>query len=357
MIAFNRRFTDSDRIILSVKRKISADVRYEMNGRSYTNVDIAEAIISDFVNEIKLTDHDMHPKVIVVTVPYYFGENENALIKKAAENAIFRQLRYEPTVYLLPEPVAASIACIYDFPDDVMLAGKTFFIYDIGGGTLDLTLVRITKGNSKFEYEILANDGIANFGGDDIDELLYEYVLSHEVIDLSGLEPHYYSINRARIIEECRQAKHHLSSVENYTFMCANLIGLAEEHIELNLSRAILNSLLNGLEGSSRNMLSELKQCVERLYAKAQINKNDIDFILPVGGSSFIPLFHDLISSIHPSAKELNTENSNNRYVIVSNGASIFAAMKSDELYQTQYHPFPSLNSMEEMKTRISHAR
>ena len=353
--AYNRRFIDSENIVSSVKRKITGGDRYEMNGRPYSNLDITEAIISDFVNEIKMTAPDMHPQVIVVTVPYYFGENENALIKKAAENAIFRQLEFEPNVYLLPEPIAASIGCIYEFPDDTVLENKIFFVYDIGGGTLDLTIVRITKAHGKFEYEVLANDGIANFGGDDIDELLYDYVLSHEKIDLSCLEHNFYCINRARIIEECRQVKHHLSSIENCIFLCTNLIGLAEDHIELNLSRGILNSLLCGQEGSKRNMFSELTECVERLYTRAQISKNDVDYILPVGGSSIVPLFHNLMSNLHKRAKDISSSE-NDSYVVVANGASIYAAMKSDEVYKTHYHPFSSQNTIEKMKTRISHS-
>lgn len=354
--AFNRRFIEPEKIIASVKRKISEEERYEMNGRWYSNVDITEAIISDFVREIKLTDHNMHPQVVVVAVPYYFGENENASIKKAAEKAIFKQLEYEPEVFLLPEPVAASIACIYEFPDNTVLNSNTFFIYDIGGGTLDLTLVRVTKGAKSFDYEILANDGIATFGGDDIDDLLYDYVLIHEGINLSNLDAHYRIINRARIIDECRQAKHYLSTVENYSFMCANLIGLEEDHIELDISRDTLDLLLRGQNGSKRNMYSELAECVERLYSKANLNKEDVDYILPVGGTSLVPLFHNLMSNLHASAKEITSPDKNNNYVMVANGACIFAAMKSDEKYHTQYHPFNSQNSIERMKTRISHS-
>lgn len=354
--AFNRRFTEPERIVTSVKRKISGDDRYEMNGRWYSNVDITEAILSDFIKEIKLTDHSMRPQVVVVAVPYYFGENENAYIKKAAEKAINKQLEYAPDIFLLPEPVAASIACIYDFPVERELDNNTFFIYDIGGGTLDLTLVRITRGKKSFEYEILANDGIATFGGDDIDELLYDYVLIHEGIDLTSLDAHYQNVNRARIMDECRQAKHYLSSVENYTFMCANLIGLAEDHIELNITRETLDMLLCGQGGSKRNMYSEFLECVERLYSKANLNKEDVDYILAVGGTSFVPLFHNLVSNLHPSANEIMSSDNNKRYIIVANGACIYAAMKSDELYHTQYHPFNSQNSIERMKTRISHS-
>ena len=171
VVAYNKRFTEPEKIVSSVKRRITESTRYQVNDNSYSNVDIAEAIISDFVKEIKMTDHDLYPNIIVVTVPYYFGENENALLKQAAENAIHNQLKYRGEIYLLPEPVAASIASIYNLALE-NIQSKVFFIYDIGGGTLDLTLVRITNDTYTFSYEVLANDGIALFGGDDIDELL-----------------------------------------------------------------------------------------------------------------------------------------------------------------------------------------
>lgn len=353
--AYNKRFTEPEKIVSSVKRKITENTRYRVNDNSYSNVDIAEAIISDFVKEIRMTDHDLHPNIIVVTVPYYFGENENALLKQAAENAIHNQLGYTAEIYLLPEPVAASITSIYNLTLE-NIQSKVFFIYDIGGGTLDLTLLRITNDAYVFSYEVLANDGIAQFGGDDIDELLYEYVVNHEHLNFSLLNQHQQMINRAKLLDECKEAKHHLSSSESYSFMCSNLLGIEKGYIELNLSREVFSSILSGLHGSKRNMLLEFNQCVDRLYAKAKVNKESIDYTIPVGGTSFIPLFKDCINDLHSHAKEIVTPNPIDNFVIVANGASIYAAMKSDELYHTNYHPFTHQNAIEKMKTRVSHS-
>ena len=355
--ALNKRFTNAERVVSSVKRIISGDERYELNGRTYSNADIVTKIISDFIGEIKLTDHEMQPQVIVVTVPYYFGENENAVIKFAAEKAVLEQFNYSPKMFLLPEPVAASLACMYGFPDNESLINKIIFIYDIGGGTLDLTLVRISKTKDSFAYEILANDGIANFGGDDIDNLLYDYVLSHERIDMSNLNPCDRKRNRARILDECTQVKHNLSSSENTTFMCTNLIGLDVDYIEINLSRDILDTLLCGQRGSTRNMFKELTECVESLYAKAKINRDDVDYILPIGGTSYVPLFRQQMAALHRHAEEIVAIDQNNScYGVVANGACIYGAMKSDELFHTDYHPFSTQHSIERMKTRISHS-
>lgn len=353
--AYNKRYTEPEMVIESVKRMIQDGTRYDLNGRSLSNVDVAEKIISDFIHEIKLTDHDMNPQIIVVTVPYYFGENENALIKQAAEKAIYEQFAHTPQVFLLPEPVAASLACIHDFLDD-SFDNRIIFVYDIGGGTLDLTLVRIVKNEKSFEYEILANDGIATFGGDDIDNILYNYILSHEKIDFSHLDSRYKALNRARMLNECRQTKQSLSAVEETTFMCANLVGMDMDYIELNVSRDTLNALICGQYGSKRNMFNELTECVERLYSKAKINKNDVDYLLPVGGTSCIPLFRNQITKLHSRAKSIISTEQNDIFGIVANGACIYGAMKSDELFHTEYHPFPIHNSIERMKTRISHS-
>ena len=353
--AYNRRITDPQNVVVSVKRRITSADKYILSNKEYTNVDIVESIISDFSKEVKLTDHEFSPGVITVTVPYYFGENENAFILKTAQNALKSQLNYNAEIFLLPEPIAASLACIYQLHES-SIDSKVFLIYDIGGGTLDLTLVRITNNNSTFEYEVLANDGICNFGGDDIDELLLDYVIYHEGIENLNLDDRHLLLNKARLIEECKEAKHNLSINEHYSFMCSNLFGVDGGYIELEITRDNLNSILSGQLGSKRNMIEEFSECLNQIYSKARINKESVNFIVPVGGTSFIPAFRDLVTNIHPNAKELTTSNMMDNFTIVANGASIFSAMKSDEIYNTKYHPFKQGNAIEKMKTRVSHA-
>lgn len=353
--AYNKRFLEPEKVISSVKRHIIDNTNYVVKGQSYSNVDIAKSIISDFIEEICLTDHDLSPNCVVITVPYYFGENENALIKLAAEQAIKERIQCDTNIFLIPEQVAASIASIYIL-NMADIDSKLFFIYDIGGGTLDLALIQITYNTNRFNYEVLANDGIARFGGDDIDELLYNYVLMNVDIDSSSLTQHQLLVNRARLLNECKEAKHHLSFSTSYTLVCANLFGVESGYIEIVITQEILNGLLSGLLGSDRNMLSELHQCIDSIYAKAKINLESVKYTIPIGGTSFIPLFRSYVKSVHKCSLEIASDNLMDNLAMVANGASIYAAMKSDEICNTHYHPFACYNAIEMIKTRVSHS-
>lgn len=353
--AYTRKFIEPENVVSSVKRRIVEDSKYSFNGTSVSNMQIAEAIISDFVKEIKSTDHNFSPNVVVITVPYYFGENENALIKQAVENAIDKEINSAPSFFTIPEPVAASLSCLYDNKDK-SLVSKVFFIYDIGGGTLDVTLVKISNDTTSFSYEVLANDGMSLFGGDDLDQFIFEYVTTHEQLDFSNLTEYQLNANKARLMEECKEAKHHLSSSESYDFMCPNLFGVEQGFIEMKITREKLESIIQGDNGIKRNMLSEMGECIERLYAKARIEKDSVDYIVPIGGTSLIPLFRQYLTNIHVKSEVLLSKTQNESFVAVANGASIYGALKSDEIYKTHYHPFKHQNAIEKMQTRISHS-
>jgi molecular chaperone DnaK (HSP70) len=355
LAAYNRKFIEPENIVSSVKRRIVEDSNFSFKGATISNMQIAEAIISDFIKEIKSTDYNFSPNVVVITVPYYFGENENALIKEAVENAIDKEFNSEPSFFTIPEPVAASLSCLYDIKD-TLLTSKVFFIYDIGGGTLDMTLVKITNNTTTFSYEVLANDGMSLFGGDDIDLFIYEYVTTHEQLDFSNLTALQQNINKARLMEECKAAKQHLSSCESYDFMCPNLLGIAQGYIELTISREKLESIIKGDNRLKRNMLSDMDECIMRLYAKARIEKDSIDYVVPVGGTSLIPLFRKHLKELHPNSEEFVSSNQSDSFIRVANGASIYGALKSDEIYKTHYRPFKHQNTIEMIQTRISHS-
>lgn len=353
--AYSRKFMEPESIVSSVKRRIAEDSKFSFNGATISNMQIAEAIISDFIKEIKSTDHNFSPNVVVITVPYYYGENENALIKQAIENVIVREINSVPSFFIIPEPVAASLSCLYNIKE-TSINSKIFLIYDIGGGTLDMTLVRITNDLTSFSYEVLANDGMAWFGGDDIDQFIYEYVTTHEQIDFSNLTVHQQIVNKARLMEECIEAKHHLSSSESYDFMCPNLFGIEQGYIELTITRDKLESLITGDNINKRNMISELNESVERLYSKAKIEREYVDYVVPIGGTSIIPIFRQCLKNSHKNSKELLSDTQSDSFVLVANGASIYGALKSDEIYETNYRPFKHQNAIEKLQTRISHS-
>ena len=355
LVAYNKRHIEPERVVLSVKRHIADNTVYHIKNKTFSNTDIVRSIISDFIKEIMLTDHEFQPNFIAVTVPYYFGENENAFIKFAADEAIRELSESEITVFTIPEPVAASLSCIFNL-NIRNIEPEVFLIYDIGGGTLDLTLVRVMYNAEKFSYEVLANDGISKFGGDDIDDLIYDYVLNNIEIDDSNLTDHQQRLNKARLLNECKEAKHNLSFCDNYTLVCNNIYGIESGTVEICITQDVLNDLLCGRKGSKRNMMREFQNCIENLYAKAHLSPAVVKYTVPVGGTSFIPLFRTYINSIHCSAQEVASGNINDNLTLVANGASIYAAMKSDEICGTKYHPFDSNDSIENIRTRISHS-
>lgn len=353
--AYSKRFVEPENVVLSVKRKLTEATEYTIDGAVYKNVNIASSIIADLIKEIKTIDPLLHPKVVVVTVPYHFGEIENALIKQAAQKAIQETIGDDVDVFLFPEPVAASLAAVYQISEEDF-GSKIMLIYDIGGGTLDFALVRVTKNENIFNCEVLANDGIAHFGGDDIDQLLYDYIVNQEKTDFSALPHRQQLMNKAHLLSASQEAKQQLSFSKNYSCLCTNLYGVEGGFLERVLSRNELDALLKGQLGSKRNMLGEFSNSLNRLYAKAAKTPESVDCVIPVGGSALIPLFRDFVKQKHVHAKEITDSNNYGRFVMVANGAAIYAAIKNDELYGTNYRPFNVSRTIESVKTRIPHS-
>lgn len=354
-LAYRKRITDSDNVISSVKRHITEPTAYVLSNQVFYNKDIVEAIISDFVHEVKLVDHEMKVGTVTITVPYHFGQNENSIILNAAEKALDKQIGYKQKIFILPEPVAASLATLYNLKEE-SFNEKIFLVYDIGGGTLDLTLIKITNTKTSINYEVLANDGISNFGGDDIDELLYNYVIKNEMHIVQTISQHQEILNKARLIEECKNGKQNLTFSDTYSFMCSNLFGIKSGFVDFELTRKTLNSILLGNLGSKRNMVGELSSCIERLYAKASICNDSVDYLVPIGGTSYIPIFHSLLSSLHPKANEISCPSMMDNFTLVSKGACIYSALKSDEIHETKLNPFLQIKSVTQIRTRVSHA-
>lgn len=352
LTAYKKRHITPENVVMSVKRDLSEPSFRIINGKHFTNPDIASAIITGFIEEYKTTDPEFHPNLVVATVPYYFGGNENALIKQSVQTALDRSVGTGVKVILLPEPVAATLACIYQM--QTAIDAKMFLVYDIGGGTLDVTLVKVTKNEKDFRYEVLANEGIARFGGDDIDQLLYEYIVKQEQLDYATLPSRQQIINKAKLLSTAQEVKEQLSHVEEDAFLCAGLYG-NRSIVERVVTRESLNAIISGKLGGGRNMLDEFSNCISRLYAKCCKLPEMVDYVIPVGGSSMIPLFREYVNHLHTNA-EIVDQPSNNNMVMVANGAAIYAAIKSDEMMGTTFRPFGGINVSERMVTKISHS-
>lgn len=213
------------------------------------------------------------PEAAVITVPAYFDEAQRQATKDAAKIAGLKVLR------LLSEPTAAAVA----YGLDSKLEG-TVIIYDLGGGTFDVSLMKLQKG----VFEVIATGGDAALGGDDFDRAIVNWITEQAKLqDLSKSQ-------LSSIISIAKEAKHALTDQQKVRISFENWSGM--------LSRNIFNSLICGL------LEKTLKAC-GRVLRDAQINREDITDVVMVGGSTKSPgvrkkvsdfFKHELLSDIDP---------------------------------------------------------
>jgi molecular chaperone HscA len=194
----------------------------------------------------------------VITVPAYFDDSQRQATKDAAELAGIHVLR------LISEPTAASIAYGLDNASEGLYA-----VYDLGGGTFDLSILRMTKG----VFEVVATGGDSALGGDDIDAALTDWALSR-----LGVEATSAGDRRAATIA-ARAAKEALSSIEEATFACV----VAGTPQSLAVARA-------DLEAIARPFVDRTTAVTRQVIRDANVSKTEIDGVVLVGGATRMPL-------------------------------------------------------------------
>lgn len=231
---------------------------------------------------------------VVITVPAYFDEAQRQATKDAAKLAGLNVLR------LLSEPTAAAVA----YGLDAKLEG-TVIIYDLGGGTFDVSLMRLQKG----VFEVLATGGNAALGGDDFDRAIVSWI--KQQADFSGAVS---SSQLATLTRLARNAKHALTS--------QNEVLLEFEKWTGHLSRDIFNTLVDGLIDQT------IKAC-RRVLRDAKISKEEITDVVMVGGSTRSPRVQEKVSSFFQ--RELLIELDPDRVVALG------AAIQADVLVGNKY--------------------
>jgi molecular chaperone HscA len=204
---------------------------------------------------------------VVITVPAYFDDAQRQATKDAARLAGLTVLR------LLNEPTAAAIAYGLD-----KAAEGTFAIYDLGGGTFDISILRLTQG----VFEVLATGGDSALGGDDFDHAIADWFCAqHGTVGLAGLPP---GAQRG-LLAASRQAKEALSSQESAALSIKGVDGSAQRAI---LSRAQFAELGAGL-------ITRTMSATKRALRDAELGIDDITGVVLVGGSTRMPLVRDAV--------------------------------------------------------------
>ncbi|AFP83739.1 chaperone protein DnaK [Candidatus Carsonella ruddii CS isolate Thao2000] len=243
----------------------------------------------------------------VITVPAYFNDSQRQATKDAGKIAGLEVLR------IINEPTAAALA----YGLDKKKNDRIIAVYDLGGGTFDISIIEIANVEGETQFEVLSTNGDTFLGGEDFDirlinHLIYEFKIENG-IDLSG-----DSLAMQRLKEAAEKAKIELSNTDqtdiNLPYITADKNG--PKHLNLKITKSKLESLVEDL------ILKSLKPC-EIALNDAKINKNKIDEIILVGGQTRMPLVQKLVSNFFEKEvkKDINPDEA------VAIGASVQAGV------------------------------
>ncbi len=270
--------TNSERTIMSVKREMGTDWKKDIDDSEYTPQEISAFILQKLKSDAE--DYlGREVKQAVITCPAYFTDAQRQATKDAGRIAGLEVLR------IINEPTAAALAYGVDKDDD-----QTILVYDLGGGTFDVSVLEIYQVDGQPQIEVKATSGDNRLGGDDFDEAVIDWLLS-EFKKSTGIDLSTDVTALTRLREAAEKAKIELSGTAttqiNLPFITMNGDG-QPEHLDISLSRAKFESLIEDLV--ERTMAP-----TRRAMKDAGIKKGNVDKVILVGGSTRVPAVQEAI--------------------------------------------------------------
>ena len=282
-IAKRQAVTNPDHTVISIKRDMGTDKKVKIEGDEFTPQEISAMILQKLKSDAE-NYLGTEVKQAVITVPAYFSDSQRQATKDAGRIAGLEVLR------IINEPTAAALAFGMDKAD----TDQKIMVYDLGGGTFDVSILDIGDG----VFEVLATSGNNRLGGDDFDQKIIEYLVA-EFKKSNGIDLSTDKMAMQRLKEAAEKAKIELSGMGqtqiNLPFITADSSG--PKHLDITLTRAKFEELIGELVESTKGP-------VNQALKDAGITANDLNQVLLVGGSTRVPLVQETVKKI--TGKEPN---------------------------------------------------
>lgn len=296
--AAKRQALTNPNTVISIKRKMGTSDKVELEGKKYTPEEISAMILS-YIKDYAESYLGEKVTKAVITVPAYFSDAQRQATKNAGKIAGLEVER------IINEPTAAALS--YGLEKE---EGQTILVYDLGGGTFDVSILELGDG----VFEVKSTNGNNHLGGDDFDERIIDYLVK-EFKKENNIDLRDDDMAMQRLKETAEKAKKDLSGMVS-TQVSAPFIAQGEDgeplHLDMTLTRAKFEDLISDLVESTL-------EPVKKALKDAKMTKKDIDKVILVGGSTRVPLVYDTIT------KELGKEPSRevNPDEVVAMGAAI----------------------------------
>lgn len=300
--------TDGERVVQFVKREIGKpNARtYEFDGKTYTPVEISALILGRLKQMVEEQGGSVDD--VVITCPAYFGLEERNATKKAGELAGMNVLN------LINEPTAAALSyCARQFQEE-----RTILVYDLGGGTFDVTIIKMSlvmssDGNEVQKVTVITTGGNDELGGKDWDDKLFDHILQ-ACCDENGLTPDEIDVETRQLIRSrVETTKKKLSNAET-----------AKVKINVNGAMTTINITREEFENLTSDKVAQTMTYVEDTLQKA--GNIEIDTVLLVGGSIFMPMIRNAVEARFPGKVQIEDPDR-----AVAKGAAIYASMLVEE--------------------------
>lgn len=324
LAAYKRRMVDPEKVIRSVKRHLGTEF-LNVAGTKVRTSDVVQAICHDALMHFHDLNPHTIPQTIVATVPYHFLQNQNVIIRNAISMACVKLFGKSPELYVMAEPMAAALYWLYarnaDFPKNEIRA----LVFDLGGGTFDLSYLRLSCIDNIIESEIVATTGDSKIGGDDIDELILNYIFNECSIDLSILSEK----TNIRVLSDLQElaigAKHELTYKQEVSIVYK----FSDVEIDIVLQRDTFEHLLCENRNGKSSFMNSIEESVAKIADMQSVRQAGFDYVILVGGTTKIPAIRNYVKRRFPRANILTQENSYD-HTSVALGASVYAAMLTD---------------------------